>query len=113
MALIFPHEFIAKTAIHSIQAAVARELVNLGMTQREIADLMDSQTSTVSQYIGGQRGSSYALSEDSMNLVNMVAESVYDEPTAELLQFGVSQVCNHVIEEEYGYKFEENDASDA
>ena len=110
MALIFPHEFIAKTAIHSIKAAVARKLVNMGMTQREIADLMESQTSTVSQYIGGQRGSSYALSEDSMELVDMVAESVFEDPTADLLKFGVSQVCNHVIEEEYGYKFEENEA---
>ena len=64
MALIFPHEFIAKTAIHSIKAAVARELVIKGMTQREIADLLESQTSTISQYIGGQRGSSYDLSEE-------------------------------------------------
>ena len=110
MALIFPHEFIAKTAIHSIKAAVARQLVNCGMTQREIADLLESQTSTISQYIGGQRGSSYELSEDTLALVEMVAKSVYEEPTAELLQFGISQVCNHVIEEEYGYKFEENEA---
>ena len=110
MALIFPHEFIAKTAIHSIKAAVARELVIKGMTQREIADLLESQTSTISQYIGGQRGSSYDLSEEALALVEMVAESVHAEPTAELLQFGVSQICNHVIEEEYGYKFEENDA---
>ena len=110
MALIFPHEFIAKTAIHSIKAAVARELVNRGMTQREIADLMESQTSTVSQYIGGQRGFNYELSEDALDLVNLVADSIHEEPTAELLQFGISQVCNHVIEEEYGYKFEENEA---
>jgi len=110
MALIFPHEFVAKTAIHSIKAAVARELVNRGMTQREIADLMESQTSTVSQYVGGQRGSNYELSEDALDLVNLVADSIHEEPTAELLQFGISQVCNHVIEEEYGYKFEENEA---
>ena len=66
MALIFPHEFIAKTAIHSIKAAIARRLVELGMTQSELADLLDSRTSTISQYIGGQRGSSYELSEDTM-----------------------------------------------
>ena len=110
MALIFPHEFIAKTAIHSIKAAIARRLVELGMTQSELADLLDSRTSTISQYIGGQRGSSYELSEDTMLLINTVAESVNAEPNAELLQFGVSQVCNHVIEEEYGYRFEENAA---
>ncbi len=109
MALIFPHEFIAKTAIPSIKAALAQELLNCGMTQREIADLLESRTSTISQYIGGQRGSSYELSKETLSLIGMVAESVHQEPTAELLQFGISQVCNHVIEEKYGYRFEENE----
>ena len=66
MALIFPHEFIAKTAIPSIKAALAQELLNQGMTQREIADLLESRTSTISQYIGGQRGSSYELSKETL-----------------------------------------------
>lgn len=109
MPLVYPHEFIARTAIHSVKAGLAKELKNLGISQKDIAKLMNSQVSTISQYVNGQRGGSYELSENVMNLLSAVAEAIDEEPTEELLKYGVSQICNKIIEEEYGYNFDEEE----
>ena len=58
MPIIYPHEFIARTAISSVKAEIAKSLNSNGFSQKDIAELMDSQISAVSQYINGQRGSS-------------------------------------------------------
>ena len=105
MALIFPHEFIAKTAIHSVKANLAKELVSRGMTQRSIADLLESQTSTISQYIGGTRGNTYELSESTTRLMSLVCDAIINDPEQEIVTYGISQICDHIIKEEYGFHF--------
>ena len=107
MPIVYPHEFIARTAIHSVKAELAKELKTRGISQKEIAKLMESQVSAISQYVNGQRGGSYELSENVMSLLTAVAEAIHEEPTEELLKYGVSQICNKIIEEEYGYTFDE------
>ena len=107
MPIIYPHEFIARTAISSVKAEIAKSLNSNGFSQKDIAELMDSQISAVSQYINGQRGSGYPLSENTLTLVSAVSEAIRNEPSAELLKFGVYQICNKIIEEEYGYTFDE------
>ena len=109
MPIVYPHEFIARTAIHSVKAGLAKELKTRGISQKDIARLMNSQVSAISQYVNGQRGGSYELSENVMNLLSAVAEAIHEEPTEELLKYGVSQICNKIIEEEYGYNFEEEE----
>jgi len=105
MALIFPHEFIAKTAIHSVKANLAKELVNRGMTQKDIAVLFDSQTSTISQYIGGTRGNNYELNSETTRLLNLVCDAIINNPEQDLVTYGISQICDHIIKEEYGFHF--------
>jgi len=73
MPIVYPHEFIARTAISSVKAEIAKSLNSNGFSQKDIAELMDSQISAVSQYINGQRGSSYPLSENTMTLVSAVS----------------------------------------
>lgn len=107
MPIVYPHEFVARTAIHSVKAELAKQLKTLGFSQKDIADLMNSQVSAISQYVNGQRGGSYVLSENVMTLLNAVAEAINEEPTEDLLKYGVSQICNKIIEEEYGYNFDE------
>ena len=109
MPIVYPHEFIARTAIHSVKAGLAKELKTRGISQKDIARLMNSQVSAISQYVNGQRGGSYELSENVMNLLSAVAEAIHEEPTEELLKYGVSQIRNKIIEEEYGYNFEEEE----
>jgi predicted transcriptional regulator len=112
MPIIYPHEFIARTAISSVKAEIAKSLNSNGFSQKDIAELMDSQISAVSQYINGQRGSSYPLSENTMTLVSAVSEAIRNEPSAELLKFGVYQICNKIIEEEFGYSFDEEEENE-
>jgi len=108
MPIVYPHEFVARTAIASVKAELAKSLNDGGFSQKDIAELMDSQVSAVSQYINGQRGDSYPLSESTMSMVSAVSEAIRKEPTAELLKFGVYQICNKIIEEEYGYSFDDD-----
>ncbi len=112
MPIVYPHEFIARTAISSVKAGLAKELKTRGLSQKDIAKLMDSQVSTISQYVNGQRGGSYDLSENVMTLLTAVGEAIREEPTEELLKYGVSQICNKIIEEEYGYNFDEEDKNE-
>jgi len=112
MPIIYPHEFIARTAISSVKAEIAKSLNSNGFSQKDIAELMDSQISAVSQYINGQRGSSYPLSENTMTLVSAVSEAIRNEPSAELLKFGVYQICNKIIEEEFGYSFDDDEENE-
>ena len=112
MPIVYPHEFIARTAISSVKAEIAKSLNSNGFSQKDIAELMDSQISAVSQYINGQRGSSYPLSENTMTLVSAVSEAIRNEPTAELLKFGVYQSCNKIIEEEFGYSFDDDEENE-
>ena len=112
MPIIYPHEFIARTAISSVKAEIAKSLNSNGFSQKDIAELMDSQISAVSQYINGQRGSSYPLSENTMTLVSAVSEAIRNEPSVELLKFGVYQICNKIIEEEFGYSFDEEEENE-
>jgi len=109
MPIVYPHEFVARTAIHSVKAELAKQLKTLGFSQKDIADLMNSQVSAISQYVNGQRGGSYVLSENVMTLLNAVAEAINNEPTEDLLKYGVAQICNKIIEEEYGYNFDEEE----
>jgi predicted transcriptional regulator len=109
MPIVYPHEFIARKAIHSVKAELAKELKTRGISQKDIAKLMESQVSAISQYVNGQRGGSYKLSETVMTLLTAVAEAIHEEPTEELLKYGVSQICNKIIEEEYGYNFDEEE----
>ncbi len=112
MPIVYPHEFIARTAISSVKAEIAKSLNSNGFSQKDIAELMDSQISAVSQYINGQRGSSYPLSENTMTLVSAVSEAIRNEPTSELLKFGVYQICNKIIEEEFGYSFDDDEENE-
>ena len=105
MALIFPHEFIAKTAIHSVKANLAKGLVSRGMTQRSIAELLESQTSTISQYIGGTRGTTYSLSDSTIKLMSLVCDAIIGNPEKQIVTYGISQICDHIIKEEYGFHF--------
>jgi predicted transcriptional regulator len=112
MPIIYPHEFIARTAISSVKAEIAKSLNSNGFSQKDIAELMDSQISAVSQYINGQRGSGYPLSENTLTLVSAVSEAIRNEPSAELLKFGVYQICNKIIEEEFGYSFDKDEETE-
>tara|TARA_Y100000310_G_C20648156_1_gene797830 strand:- start:1491 stop:1859 length:369 start_codon:yes stop_codon:yes gene_type:complete len=112
MALIFPHEFIARTAIHAVKANLAKELQNRGMNNTEIAKLMQCQKSAISQYMHGDRGRKYRLSEKTMTVVTAVVEALAENPDEHLLKFGVSQICNQIIEEEYGYNLDDTESDD-
>jgi len=57
-----PCELMVKTIIPCIRAVVARELVlNYGMTQVKVAEILGVTQGAVSQYVRGYRGSSVDL----------------------------------------------------
>ena len=64
-----PCEIVVWYVIPAIRSELAKELLNLGMKQKEVSELMDITQPAVSQYITDKRGSGIKLSEDVRNMV--------------------------------------------
>jgi len=51
-----PCELIVWDSLPAIRAAIAAEMVDSGLTQRVVADILGMAPSAVSQYLSGKRG---------------------------------------------------------
>ncbi|SDA65982.1 transcriptional regulator [Methanobrevibacter millerae] len=59
-----PCEIVVWYVIPAIRSELAKELLNLGMKQKDVSELMDITQPAVSQYITDKRGSGIKLGED-------------------------------------------------
>ena len=58
-----PCEIVVWYVIPAIRSELAKELLNLGMKQKDVSELMDITQPAVSQYITDKRGSGIKLEE--------------------------------------------------
>ena len=59
-----PCEIVVWYVIPAIRSELAKELLNLGMKQKDVSELMDITQPAVSQYITDKRGSGIKLDDD-------------------------------------------------
>ena len=64
-----PCESVVWYVIPAIRSELAKELLNLGMKQKDVSELMDITQPAVSQYITDKRGSGIKLDEDVRQMV--------------------------------------------
>lgn len=74
-----PCEMVVWYVIPAIRSELAKELLNLGMKQKTISELMDITQPAVSQYLTDKRGSGIQFNEDVKNLIRDFARDLYDE----------------------------------
>ena len=73
-----PCEIVVWYVIPAIRSELAKELLNLGMKQKDVSELMDITQPAVSQYITDKRGSGIKLDERVAGLIPDLAQWVKD-----------------------------------
>ena len=87
-----PCEIVVWYVIPSIRSELAKELLNLGMKQKEISELLDITQPAVSQYISDKRGHGIKFTDDIQSLIRQFAMDLKD---GQLTQSDIiSRICD-------------------
>ncbi len=74
-----PCEIVVWYVIPTIRSELAKELLNLGMKQKEISELLDITQPAVSQYISDKRGHGIKFNDETQNLIREFARGLVEE----------------------------------
>lgn len=96
-----PCEIVVWYVIPAIRSELAKELLNLGMKQKDVSELMDITQPAVSQYITDKRGSGIKLDDDVRQMIKDFALelSTGESSKADLIPRTCS-ICRNVSPEE-------------
>ena len=87
-----PCEIVVWYIIPTIRSELAKELLNLGMKQKEISELLDITQPAVSQYISDKRGHGIKFTDETLGLIKIFAKDLMD---GKLDQSGIiSRICD-------------------
>ena len=92
-----PCEIVVWYVIPAIRSELAKELLNLGMKQKDVSELMDITQPAVSQYITDKRGSGIKLDEDVKKMIKEFALELSEgKATKADLISRTCSICKHV-----------------
>ena len=92
-----PCEIVVWYVIPAIRSELAKELLNLGMKQKDVSELMDITQPAVSQYITDKRGSGIKLDDDVREMIHKFARELSEgEATKMDLIPRTCNICKHV-----------------
>ena len=92
-----PCEFVVWYVIPAIRSELAKELLNLGMKQKDVSELMDITQPAVSQYITDKRGSGIKLEDDVRQMIKDFAVQLSNgEATKDDLIPRTCKICKNV-----------------
>ncbi|MCQ2965011.1 MAG: transcriptional regulator [archaeon] len=72
-----PCEMVVWYVIPAIRSELAKDLLKLGMRQKDISELMDITQPAVSQYLTDKRGSGIQFNDDVKELISDFADDLY------------------------------------
>ncbi|WP_405287263.1 transcriptional regulator [Methanobrevibacter sp.] len=92
-----PCEIVVWYVIPAIRSELAKELLNLGMKQKDVSELMDITQPAVSQYITDKRGSGIKLDDQVRGMVQEFARELSEgEATKADLIPRTCKICKNV-----------------
>ena len=92
-----PCEIVVWYVIPAIRSELAKELLRLGMRQKDVSEIMDITQPAVSQYITDKRGSGIKLENNVRKMIKDFARELSDgEATKEDLISRTCVICKHV-----------------
>ena len=92
-----PCEIVVWYVIPAIRSELAKELLNLGMKQKDVSELMDITQPAVSQYITDKRGSGIKLEDSVRKMIQDFARQLSEgEATKADLISTTCKICNNV-----------------
>lgn len=96
-----PCEIVVWYVIPSIRAELAKELLKLGMKQKQISELLDITQPAVSQYISDKRGHGIKFDDHTQNMIRIFARDLIDQDLGQgdIIR-RVCEICKNVKAEE-------------
>ena len=92
-----PCEIVVWYVIPAIRSELAKQLLKLGMKQKDISEIMDITQPAVSQYITDKRGSGIKLNKDIKNMIHEFAQELVEgESSKEDLISRTCSICRKV-----------------
>lgn len=96
-----PCEIVVWYVIPSIRSELAKELLNLGMKQKQISELLDITQPAVSQYISDKRGHGIKFDDHTQNMIRLLAKDLIEQDLDQgAIIRRVCEICKNVKSEE-------------
>lgn len=96
-----PCEIVVWYVIPSIRSELAKELLNLGMKQKQISELLDITQPAVSQYISDKRGHGIKFDDHTQNMIRLLAKDLIEQDLDQgAIIRRVCEICKNVKAEE-------------
>lgn len=96
-----PCEIVVWYVIPSIRSELAKELLHLGMKQKQISELLDITQPAVSQYISDKRGHGIKFDDHTQNMIRLLAKDLIEQDLDQgAIIRRVCEICKNVKAEE-------------
>ena len=94
-----PCQTIVWDVLPAIRAAIAKELINCGLSQQEVAKELDMAPSAVSQYLSKKRGYHIVFDGDVKKSIRVLAEDMEKNRVEDLAQ-RICGICRQLREDD-------------
>lgn len=84
-----PCEEVVWDVLPGIRAAIAEELVKMGLSQKDVSKILGLSPPAVSQYVSGKRGYSIVLNDNVKEAIGRLAADLHENKVADL----TSRIC--------------------
>ncbi|WP_424358851.1 transcriptional regulator [Methanocella sp. MCL-LM] len=91
-----PCELIVWYVIPTIRAELSKELVKMGMSQKDVSERLGITQSAVSQYIKDKRGKGIPINKETRKGIKNLAKQIIDENSPKEVIPGICMVCGIV-----------------
>jgi uncharacterized protein len=88
-----PCELIVWYVIPTIRAELAKELIKLGLSQKEVSERLGITQSAVSQYVKEKRGKGIPVNKKVRKSIKLLAKEIADGKTSRDVIPGICAVC--------------------
>ncbi|HTX61152.1 MAG TPA: transcriptional regulator [Methanobacterium sp.] len=96
-----PCEIVVWYVIPSIRSELAKELLNLGMKQKQISEVLDITQPAVSQYISDKRGHGIKFEPQVQGMIREFAQDLVDGKASQIdIIPKMCEICKRVKAEE-------------
>jgi predicted transcriptional regulator len=96
-----PCEIVVWYVVPSMRSELAKELLKLGMKQKEISELLDITQPAVSQYISDKRGHGIKFDEKTQSMIRIFAKDLMEQKLdqGDIIR-RMCEICKNVKAEE-------------
>lgn len=96
-----PCEIVVWYVIPTIRSELAKELLNLGMKQKQISEILDITQPAVSQYISDKRGHGIKFEPEVQNMIKDFAQDLVEGKASQMdIIPKMCEICKKVKAEE-------------